>query len=142
MPEEVTENHDRMIWKFQTLIEKGVFSQTFDFFPYPIAIFTPLHTLVAVNRAFLEETKMLADTEKRAVRIFQYKIEDIRLASAVSRVFKGGAFVLEYIKNPFDMFEGLVRQSTPQPGRFKNAAVFPIPAENTEITHGVIAFIP
>jgi len=141
MPEDKTETQGQ-IRKLQTLIEKGLFSQVFDDLPYPAAVFTPRHTLAAVNRAFAAETNMLGDQEKGAVRMLQCKIEDMRLASAVARVFKGDAFVLEDIKDPFAMFEGIARQGAPQPGRFSRAAVFPVPAENGAITRGVIVFMP
>jgi PAS domain-containing protein len=59
MLEEKTEIQGHMIRKFQLLIEnEGLFSQIIDFFPYPIAIFTPQHTLTMVNKAFAAETKM------------------------------------------------------------------------------------
>jgi hypothetical protein len=53
MLEERTEIQGQMIRKFQLLIaNEGLFSQIIDFFPYPIAIFTPQYTLTMVNTAF------------------------------------------------------------------------------------------
>lgn len=58
MLEERTEAQGQMIKKFQTLIaHEGLFSQVIDFFPYPIAIFTPDYTLTLVNKAFEAERK-------------------------------------------------------------------------------------
>ena len=73
MLEKKTEIHGRMIKKLQMLIaNEGLFSQIIDYFPYPIAIFSPQYTLVMVNKAFAEETKMWpVDLEKGAVRLLQ-----------------------------------------------------------------------
>ena len=94
MLEEKTEAQGHMIRKFQMLIaNEGLFSQIIDFFPYPIAIFTPQYTLSIVNKAFAAETKTrFRDLEKGAVRILQYKINDMRLAAAVRKVFAGDTF--------------------------------------------------
>jgi AraC family transcriptional regulator len=144
MLEEKTEIQGHMIRKFQLLIEnEGLFSQIIDFFPYPIAIFTPQHTLTMVNKAFAAETKMrFTNLEKGAVRILQYKINDTQLAVAVTRVFAGDTFFLEGLKSPFSMFSGIARQSAPQSDRFSKAVIFPVPADDVEITHGVIVFMP
>jgi hypothetical protein len=40
------------------------------------------------------------------------------------------------------MFSGNVQKSIPQPDRFHKAIIFPVPADDAEITHGVIVFIP
>lgn len=78
------------------------FSQIIDFFPYPIAILTPQHTLVMVNKAFAPATKMrLMNPEKEPARILQYKITGTRLAAVLTRVFTGDAFFLEDIEDPF-----------------------------------------
>jgi len=117
--------------------------QIIDFFPYPIAIFTPQYTLVMVNKAFAEAAKMrLMNPEKGTVRILQYKIDDTRLAEAVKRVFAGDTFFLEDLKNPFSMFSGITRKSSLQSDQFNKAVIFPIAAGDAEITYGVIVFMP
>lgn len=144
MLEEETETQGHMIRKFQILIaNEGLFSQIIDFFPYPIAIFTPQYTLVMVNKAFAAEAKtQFVNLEKGAVRILQYKIDNVQLAAAVKQVFDGATFFLEEVKNPFSMFSGITRQSVPQPDCFNKAIIFPVPADDAEITHGVIMFMP
>ncbi|HHX75513.1 MAG TPA: hypothetical protein GX699_11475 [Firmicutes bacterium] len=144
MLEERTETQGQMIKKFQLLVANDrLFSQIIDFFPYPIAIFTPQHALAVVNKAFAAETKTPAkNLEKGDIRILQCKIDDPQLAAAVTRVFAGDTFFLEDLKNPFAMFSGIARQGAPQPDRFRKAVVFPVPADNVAITHGVIVFMP
>jgi len=143
MLEERTETQGQMIRKFQMLmVNEGLFSQVIDFFPYPMAIFTPQYTLAMVNKAFAAETKTPVMTpEKGAIRILQHKIDDMQLASAVTRVFKGDTFFLGDLKNPFSMFSGILEQSAPQLSRFNKAVIFPVPADDAEITHGVIVFM-
>lgn len=128
MLEEKTETQGHMIRKFQMLIaNEGLFSQIIDFFPYPIAIFTPQYTLAMVNKAFAAEIKTrFMNSEKGAVRILQYKIDDMQLPAAVTRVFAGDTFFLEDLKNPFSMFSGITQQSAPQPDRFNKAVIFPV----------------
>lgn len=143
MLEERTETQGQMIRKFQLLIaNEGLFSQIIDFFPYPITIFTPQYTLVTVNKAFAAETKTrFMNLEKGAVRILQHKINDMQLAAAVTRVFAGDTFFLEDLKNPFSMFSGITRKSTPQSDRFNKAVIFPVPAGDAKIIYGVIVFM-
>ena len=144
MLEERTEIQGQMIRKFQLLIaNEGLFSQIIDFFPYPIAIFTPQYTLTMVNKAFAAETKTpVKSPEEGAVRILKYKIDDTQLAAAVTRVFAGDTFFIEDLRNPFSMFSGITRQSAPQSDRFNKAVIFPVSADDVEITHGVIVFMP
>jgi len=66
----------------------------------------------------------------------------MRLAAAVTKVFDGNTFFLEDLKNPFSMFSGITQQRTAEPERFNKAVIFPVPADDTEITHGVIVFMP
>jgi len=40
------------------------------------------------------------------------------------------------------MFSGITWQSAPQPDRFNKAVIFPVPADDAKITHGVIVFMP
>jgi hypothetical protein len=143
MLEEKTETQGHMIRKFQTLIaNEGLFSQIIDFFPYPLAIFTPQYTLTMTNKAFAAETKTrVMNPGKGAVRIIQHKIDDMQLAAAVTRVFKGETFFLEDLKNPFSMFAGIAQQSATQPDRFHKTIIFPVTADDAEITHGVIVFM-
>src|SRR5690554_5186986 len=91
MLEERTETQGHMIRKFQMLIKnEGLFSQIINFFPYPLAIFTPQYTLVMTNKAFEAETKSLSMyPEKGAARIHKHKINDIQLAAAITGVFDG-----------------------------------------------------
>ena len=144
MLEERTESQGQMIRKFQTLIaNEGLFSQIIDFFPYPIVIFTPQYTLALVNKAFAAETKtQFRNQEKDSVQILQHKISDTQLAAAVTQVFARKTFFLDDLKNPFSMFSGIALQNAPLPSRFNKAVVFPVPADNSKITHGVIVFMP
>lgn len=144
MLEEKTEAHGHMIRKFQMLIEnEGLFSQIIDFLPYPLAIFTPQYILAMTNKAFAEETKTrFRDLEKGAVRILEYKIDDMRLAAAVRKVFAGDTFFLEDLKHPFSMFSGIAPSSAPQLDCFHKAVIFPVSADNAKVTHGVIVFMP
>jgi hypothetical protein len=142
--EEKTETQGCMIKKFQMLIKnEGLFSQIIDSFPYPIAIFTNRFTLAMVNKAFTAETKIrFMKPESGDVRIIQYKIQDMRLASAVKKVFRGDTFFLEDIKNPFSMFVGISQESKRKLDRFHKVIIFPVPANGDGINHGVIVFIP
>ena len=144
MLEERTETQGQMIRKFQLLIEnEGLFSQIIDFLPYPLAIFTPQYTLAMTNKAFAEETKTrVMYPEKGAARILQHKISDMRLAAAITGVFAGNTFFLEDLKNPFSMFSGIAQQSAVEPGRFNRVVIFPVPADDATITHGVIVLMP
>ncbi|MDD4160465.1 MAG: hypothetical protein PHO18_05910 [Synergistaceae bacterium] len=143
MLEEKTETQGQMIRKLQMIIaNEGLFSQIIDFFPYPIAIFTPQYTLAMVNKAFDSEIESrFISQEKEAVRILQYKIDDTQLAVAISRVFSGKTFFLEGVKNAFSMFSAVTQQSTSQLDHLSKILVFPVPGDDAEITHGVIAFM-
>ena len=143
MLEERTEAQGQMIKKFQTLIaNEGLFSQVIDFFPYPIAIFTSEYNLTLVNKAFEEETKtQVLNAEKGAVCILPYKHSNMQLAAGITRVFAGETFFLENLQNPFTIFSG-IKESEPQPDRFSKAVIFPVPADKSRITHGVIVFMP
>ena len=144
MLEERTEAHGHMIRKFQMLIaNEGLFSQVIDFFPYPLAIFTPQHTLALANKAFAAETNTrFVNLEKGTIRILQHKSDDMRLATAITRVFAGKTFFLEDLKNPFSIFAGIAPQSATRPDRFQKAIIFPVSADDAEISHGVIVFMP
>lgn len=144
MLEKKTEAQGQLIRKFQMLIaNEGLFSQIIDFFPYPLAIFTPQYTLAMVNKAFATETETrFINLKKEAVRILPYKTADTQLVVAVKRVFAGETSFLEDIRNPLSMFSGIVRKSAPQPDRFKKAVIFPVTADDAKITHGVIVFMP
>jgi len=144
MLEERTETQGQMIKRFQTLIEnEGLFSQIINFFPYPLAIFTPQYTVVMVNKALAEDTKTrVMYPEKGAIRILQHKINDMRLAAAITGVFAGNTFFLEDLKNPFSMFSGITQQRAAEPDRFNRSVIFPVPADDAKITHGVIVFMP
>jgi len=80
--------------------------------------------------------------KKESVRILQYKISDIELAAAINQVFAGDIFFLENLKSPFSMFSHISQQSIPQSDRIKKAVIFPVPADDAVITHGVIVFMP
>ena len=144
MLEEKTETQGQIIRKFQGLISnEGLFSQIADFFPYPLAIFTPQHILVVTNKAFKAEAKKrFMNSEIEPLRILQHRIDDMQLAIAITGVFDGNTYFLENLKNPFPIFSGIKRQSTPQYDHFKKAVVFPVLVDDTEITHGVIVFMP
>lgn len=143
MLEEKTQTQGKMIKRFQMLVEnEALFSQIIDFFPYPIAIFTPQYTLIMVNKSFVSETKTELETPgEKAARILQYKIDDTQLAVALTRVFAGDTFFKEGVKNPFSMFSGIKRQDAPQLNHFSKVIIFPVPTDDAEITHGVIVFM-
>lgn len=142
--EERTEIQGQMIRKLQLLIKnEGLFSQIIDFFPYPMAIFTPDYKLTMVNKAFEAETKVpVKNLKKGAGCILQHKINDMQMAAALIGVFAGDTFLLEDLKNPFSMFSGITQQSATFPDRFHKAVIFPVPADDARITHGVIVFLP
>lgn len=144
MLEEKAETQGHMIRKFQMLIgNDGLFSQIIDFFPYPIAIFTPQYLLISINKAFAAVTETsTAKLEKECIRILQYKISDVRLVSAINQVFNGNTFFLDDLKHPFSMFSQIPQQLILQSDRFKKAVIFPVPADDDVITHGVIVFMP
>lgn len=144
MLEKRTEAQGHLIRKFQMLMtNEWLFSQIIDFFPYPLAIFTPQYTLVMTNKAFEAETKMrVMYPEKGAVRIHKHKINDIQLAAAITGVFDGNTCFLNELKTPFSMFSGIKQQSAAELNRFNRVVVFPVPADNAKITHGVILFMP
>ena len=143
MLEERTETQGRMIRKFQMLSEnEGLFSQIIDFFPYPLAIFTPQYTLAMANKAFAAEIKTrVRSPEKGAVRILKHRIDDMRLAAAIKRVFAGDTVFLEDVKNSFSMFAGIGKQDARQLDHFNKVILFPVPADHAEVTHGVIVFM-
>ncbi|HHT63024.1 MAG TPA: hypothetical protein GXZ75_04985 [Clostridia bacterium] len=80
--------------------------------------------------------------EKGAGCILQHKINDMQMAAALIGVFAGDTFLLEDLKNPFSMFSGITQQSATFPDRFHKAVIFPVPADDARITHGVIVFLP
>lgn len=122
---------------------EGLFSQITDFLPYPLAIFTPHYTLALTNKAFAAETKMqIMYQGKGPARILHHKINDMQLAAAITGVFTGQTFFLEGLKNPFSMFSGITQESALVPERFNRAVIFPVPADDVEITHGVIVLMP
>ena len=47
-----------------------------------------------------------------------------------------------YLKNPFSMFSGITQQRAAEPDRFNRVVIFPVPADDAKITHGVIVFMP
>lgn len=144
MLEERTATQGQMIKKFQMLIaNEGLSSQIIDFFPYPLAIFTLNYTLVMVNKAFTEETKMqLKNQGNGCVRVLIHKIEDTQLVAAVTRVFAGDTFLLEGLQSPFSMFSGIPEYNAQQSNRFNKAVIFPVPNAEGRITHGVIVYMP
>ena len=143
MLEKRTELQGHMMRDLKLLVANELlFSQIIDFLPYPIAIFTPQYSVTMVNKAFAAEAKRLAKgPEEKPVRIVQYKIFDMQLASAVKKVFNGYTFFLEELKDPFSMFSGIDAQS-PLPGHFNRAVIFPVTADDGGITHAVIVLIP
>lgn len=144
MQEKRTDAPRQMIKRFQMLIEnEGLFSQIVNFLPYPLAIFTPQYTLAMTNKAFEAETKKRGiDPKKGAACILQHKISDLRLAAAVLGVFAGDTFFLEDVKNPYFMFLGKKQQNTAESDRNNRVVIFPVSADDGEITHGVIVFMP
>lgn len=144
MLEERTEIQGLMIRELQTLIaNEGLFSRIINFFPYPVAIFTQQYTVVVVNKAFASEIKLwITNLEKETLRILQYKIEDTQLAAAIVKVFDGETFFFEGLNNPFSMFSGISQLSASQLDCFHRAVIFPVYGDNSEITHGVIVFMP
>lgn len=144
MLEEKAEIKGHMIRNFQMLIaDKGLYSQIIDFFPYPIAIFTPQFMLVMVNKALVEKTNTrFKDFEKGTCRILTHRAHDTQLAIAVRQVFTGETFFLRDLKNPLSVFSENRQQSNQMHDCFSKAVIFPVPAEKSTITHGVIVFIP
>jgi len=144
MLEERTETQGQMIRKLQMLMaNEGLFSQIIDFFPYPIAIYTPQYTLAMVNKAFTAKTNIrTSNREKETPRILQYKIDNTQLAVAITRVFAGETSFLENLSNPLSMFSEFTGKGVSQPDRFQKAVIFPVSAAEAKITHGIIVFMP
>jgi PAS domain-containing protein len=142
-PEEKAANQGFDIRDLQSIIAgNGIFGRIIDSFPYPIAIFTTQYTLAMANRAFEEITQTEpASPGKEPTRILRHRIDDARLAAALSKVFKGDSFFLEDIYDPFSIFSWYSEQCTALPGRIYKVVVFPIPAGEAETTHGVIVFM-
>jgi len=143
-PGEGTETQAHMIKKIQSLItNEGLYSQIIDLFPYPIAIYTDNYKLSMTNRAFSSETKTHVEYPgKGNVHILLLRIDDMQLAAAVKGVFAGKTYFLEGIRNPFSMFSGITQQNMPEPDRFTRIVIFPVPANDDTISHGVILFLP
>ena len=96
-----------------------------------------------INKAFAAETKTrVMYPEKGAARILQHKINDMRLAAAITGVFAGNTFFLEDLKNPFSMFSRITQQSASEPDRFNRVVIFPVRTDDAKLTHGVIVFMP
>ncbi|NLM61722.1 MAG: hypothetical protein GX193_06545 [Clostridiales bacterium] len=144
MLEQRNETQGNMIRKFQELISNGsIFTKIIDYFPYPMAIFTPQYTLPIVNKAFAEETELkLGHDEQEEVRILRYKTSDMQLAAAVTNVFDGKTYILEDLKDPFSIFAGIERREKKQSRCFAKAVIFPVLSGDGAITHGVIVIMP
>jgi PAS domain-containing protein len=144
LPEKGSGSHGRMVEKLQKLIaDDGLYPQIIECFPYPVAIFSPDHTLVMANRVFADVTGMdPADLVKGNIRILQYKIDDLQLASAIWRVFDGNTIFLEGVRQPFGMFSGIHANHDMQPGCYSKAVIFPVPGNDGKIGHAVIVFMP
>ncbi|NLO21130.1 MAG: hypothetical protein GX119_03930 [Syntrophomonadaceae bacterium] len=142
MLEEKIESQGQMIRKYGMLMANdGLVSQIIDFFPYPMAIFTRQFTVVLVNQAFETETKTgFNNLDKGAVRLL--KNGNTQLAASVIRVFAGETSLLENLKNPFSLFSGITPPSELQSDHFHKAVIFPVPTDDSIITHGVIVFMP
>lgn len=144
LPEEGSGSRGRMVEKLQKIIaDEGLYSQVIDFFPYPVIVFSPDYTLVMVNKVFAEATGMdPVEIVRGNIRILQYKIDDLQLASAISRVFAGNSIFLDDVRQPFDMFSDIPANHDMQPGCYSKAVIFPVPGNDGKIGHAVIVFMP
>jgi hypothetical protein len=96
-----------------------------------------------INKAFTAETNIkLTDLGKEAIRILPYKIDNMRLAEAIIRVFDGDTFFFEDLNGTLFTLLGITAEDVPQSRRFDKAVVFPVPSDNNKNTHGVIVFMP
>ena len=140
--EEKVQYHDQMIRRFQMLTaNEGLFSQIIDFCPYPIAVFTPQGILETVNNAFAAETGAIPD-DLGAGRLNIYRCisDDIALTSAIRLAFAGETCFLDDLKNPLIRFSEGKRKKNSTTKDYRKAIVFPIPAEDGLVTHGVAVF--
>lgn len=140
--EKKVQHQDQMIRRFQMLTaNEALFSQIIDFCPYPIAVFTPQGILETVNNAFSAATG--ADGEELGagkLSIYDCISNDVELGSAIRQVFAGKTQFLDNLKNPLIGFQGF-KQKTELPSKgFRKAIIFPIPAEDGLIMHGVAVF--
>lgn len=141
---ETSEAQGQMIKKLQIHItNEDLHSKVINFFPYPLAIFTPQYTVAMANNAFIAEVKIAGIVlGKEAIHIFQYKINDIQLVAAITGVFAGETYFLKDLKSPFSMFSETMQPGASELDRFHRSIVFPVQANDGEITYGVIVLMP
>ena len=140
--EEKVQYHDQMIRRFQMLTaNEGLFSQIIDFCPYPIAVFTPQGILETVNNAFAAETGANPeDLGAGRLNIYHCISDNIALTSAIRQAFAGETCFLDDLKYPLVPFSKEKRKEDSATKNYRKAIVFPIPAEDDLMTHGVAVF--
>lgn len=140
--EKKVQYQDQMIKRFQMLTANEVlFSQIIDFCPYPIAVFTPQGILETINNAFADETG--ADVEKLGtgkLSIYDCISNDVELVNAIRLTFKGKTQFLDGLKNPLTRFDEIIQKTDLTSKYYHKAIIFPIPAEEGLIMHGVAVF--
>lgn len=140
--EKKVRHQDQMIRRFQMLTEnEGLFSQIIDFCPYPIAVFTPQGVLETVNNAFSVSTGAGGEKLKAGkLNIYDCISNDIALDHAIGQVFAGETQFLDDLENPLTGFSRQKQKKSLLPGSYYKAIIFPIPAEDGLIMHGVAVF--
>lgn len=142
MLEEKVETQNRMIRKFQTLLQnEGLFSQVIQYFPYPIAVFTRDGVLNTANQKFLAETnRSLKDVAEGKINMHdRLTTENYEILEAVQDIFSGETKLLKNLSDPLSMF---VRDDEEKsPANFGGAIFFPLVEDNGQIAYGVVMFI-
>lgn len=140
--EEKVQYHDQMIRRFQMLTaNEGLFSQIIDSCPYPISVFTPQGILEMVNHAFAAATGASPeDLETHRLNIYHCISDDTALTGAIKKAFAGETCFLDDLKQPLMGFPERNRKQDLPPSNYRKAIVFPIPAENGLVAHGVAVF--
>ena len=140
--EEKVQYHDQMIRRFQMLTANdGLFSQIIDFCPYPIAVFTSQGILETVNDAFAAETGVnMEDPASGRLNIYRCISDDIALTSAIRQVFTGKTCFLDDLRHPLCRTSEQKRKKSFVLKNYRKAIVFPIPAEDGLVMHGVAVF--
>lgn len=134
--------HHQMIRRFQMLTaNEGLFSQIIDFCPYPIAVFTPQGILETVNNAFAAETGAnQGDLRAGRLNIYHCISDDIALTSGVRQAFAGETCFLDNLNNPLIGFPEQKSKKDLPSKSYQKAIIFPIPAEDSLVMHGVAVF--
>lgn len=140
--EEKIEVQDRLIGRFQTLIQnEGLFAQVIQSFPYSIAIFLRSGSLIMANHALLKEAKISPDdiSKGKINLLSRITTENFPIMEAIEDIFLGETTAISNLIAPFSIFTNNdVHINTTD---LQTAIFFPIAADDGSITHGAIMFM-